>query len=285
TVSGIGAEVGLKNARPTVVAPVADSPAAKAGLRPKDEIVLIDGQDTSGLALDEAAGKIRGPAGFGVKLTIVRNNGAPFEVTITRAVITVASVKSEMKPGGIGYIQLTRFGPDTSAKMRQAADELAGRGARRIILDMRNNPGGYLDAAVAVAGEFLDQKVVVEQRRDDRTIDKLTAPAGGKLVGLPTIVLINGGSASASEIVAGALQDHGAARVLGEKSFGKGSVQEVADLHGGANLKVTVAHWFTPKGKNIDKEGIKPDMEVKLEPADYDAGRDPQLDRALELLK
>ncbi|MBW3537989.1 S41 family peptidase [Candidatus Parcubacteria bacterium] len=285
TISGIGAEVGLKSTRLVIVAPIADSPAAKAGLRPKDQIVLINGQDPTGLALDEAVGKIRGPEGSQVKLTIVRDGGAPFEVTITRAVITVASVKWEMKPHRIGYIQLTRFGPDTSAKMAEAARQLSGQGARRIVLDMRNNPGGYLDAAVNVAGEWLDGGVVVEQRRGERTISKLTATKGGQLVSVPTIVLINGGSASASEIVAGALQDHGAARVLGEKSYGKGSVQEVADLSGGANLKVTVAHWFTPKGKNINKEGIKPDVEVKLEAADYDAGRDPQLDRALELLK
>lgn len=285
TLSGIGAEVGIRNNRLTIIAPIAESPAAKAGLRAKDDIAKIDGEDPSGLTLDQAVSKIRGPEGTKVTLTIVRNNGQPFDVTITRALITVASVKSELKADGVGYIQLTRFGSDSGQAVAQAAVELKAKGASRFVLDLRNNPGGYLDASVKVAEQFLSGKVIVEEKKNGQSINKLSSKSGGELVGARLVVLINGGSASASEIVAGALQDHKAAVIIGEKSFGKGSVQELANLTEGAGLKVTVAHWFTPNGRNITKEGIKPDIEVKMEAADLDAGRDPQLDRALQELR
>jgi carboxyl-terminal processing protease len=285
TLSGIGAEVAVRNSKLIIVAPITDSPAAKAGLRPNDQVLKINDEDPSGLSLEEAVGKIRGEEGTTVKLLIARGSDVPFEVTITRAVITVESVKWSMKPNQIGYIQITRFGADTAAKLTQASRELKGQGARKIVLDMRNNPGGYLEAAVRVADEWLVGELVVEERKGERTIEKLSSSPGGELAGIPTMVLINGGSASASEIVAGALQDHNAARVVGEKSFGKGSVQEVQNLTRDTALKVTVAHWYTPQGKNITKDGIKPDVEVKREPADFEADRDPQLDRALELLK
>ncbi len=284
--SGIGAEIAIKNSKLVVVSPIAESPAEKAGLKAGDQILLINDEDTTGMALDQAVSKIRGPKETTVKLKIVRGSTAPFDLTITRALITVASVKWSMKPGNVGYIQISRFGTDTSSKMEQAATELTKQGAKKIVLDLRGNPGGYLDAGVSVASQFMQAgKLVVEERHAGKSTDKLTAEAGGELIGLPTIVLINGGSASASEIVAGALHDSGAARLVGEKSFGKGSVQDITNLGGGAQLKVTIAHWYTPNGVNINKEGIKPDVEVKLEQADYDAGRDPQLDKALELLK
>jgi carboxyl-terminal processing protease len=285
TLTGIGAEVAVRNSRLIIVAPITDAPAAKAGLRPNDQILKINDEEPSGLSLEEAVGKIRGPEGSKVRLLVVRGEGTPFEVTITRELITVESVKFSLKPGGIGYIQITRFGGDTGDKLDQAAAELRRQGAQKFVLDMRNNPGGYLDASVKVAGQWLENKLVVEERRGDKPVAKLNSSTGGRLVGLPTVVLINGGSASASEIVAGALQDHGAARVVGEKSYGKGSVQEVEKLTRDTALKITVAHWYTPKGKNITKEGVKPDLEVKREQADFDADRDPQLDRALELLR
>jgi carboxyl-terminal processing protease len=153
------------------------------------------------------------------------------------------------------------------------------------VIDLRNDPGGYLDAAVGLGGQFVDSKMIVEERTDGKSTNKLTSGKGGLLLGKQTAVLINGGSASASEILAGALQDYKAATIVGEKSFGKGSVQEIISLSGGSELKVTVAHWYTPNGVNISKEGIKPDVEVKLEQADFDANRDPQLDKALDLLK
>lgn len=281
--SGIGAEIGFRNKMLSVIAPIADTPAAKAGLQAKDVILKIDGKDPSGLTLDEAVSKIRGKAGTKVTLTIVRGNGAPFDVTITRANITVASVTWK-KDGDVGIITVSRFGDDTVAKTQQAADELGAQGINKYVLDLRNNPGGYLQAAVGVSSLFLDNKVVVEERKGGKTTNKLSSSMGGTLVGKPLVVLINGGSASASEITAGALQDQGAAKLVGEKSFGKGSVQEILDLVEGAQLKVTVAHWFTPKGRGIDKLGIAPDVEVKLSTEDVNAGRDPQMDKAKELL-
>lgn len=281
--SGIGAEIGFRNKQLSVIAPIANTPAAKAGLQPKDIIVKIDGKDPSGLSLEEAVSKIRGEAGTAVTLTIVRGNAAPIDVKITRANISVPSVTYK-KEGDVGIITVSRFGDDTVSLVKQAAGDLSSQGATKYVLDLRNNGGGYLQAAVGVSNVFMDNKVVVEERKDGKTIDKLSTGAGGALVGKPVVVLINGGSASASEIVAGALQDQGVAKLVGEKSFGKGSVQEIIDLVGGAQLKVTTAHWFTPKGRGIDKTGIAPDVEVKLTDADTNAGNDPQLDRAKALL-
>lgn len=281
--SGIGAEIGFRNKQLTVIAPIADTPAAKVGLQPNDMIIKIDGKDPSGLSLEEAVSKIRGQAGTEVTLTIVRNGSQPFDVKIKRANISVPSVTYK-KEGDVGIITVSRFGEDTVVKVQEAATDLTNQGATKFVLDLRNNGGGYLQAAVGVSGVFMDSKVVVEERKDGKTTDKLSTGTGGALVGKPLVVLINGGSASASEITAGALQDHGAAKLVGEKSFGKGSVQEILDLVGGAQLKVTVAHWFTPKGRGIDKTGISPDVEVKMTDTDINANKDPQLDKAKELL-
>jgi carboxyl-terminal processing protease len=283
--SGIGAEIGIKNNVLTIIAPISGAPAEKAGLRAGDYIAKINNEETTNMTVDQAVSKIRGDKGTKVTLKIVRTGESdPKDITITRDDITVPSVKWSMKNGDVGYINITRFGPDTTDLVNQAAGELKSQGAKKIILDLRNDPGGYLDAAVGVASQFLEPgKLVVEERGNESS--KLTSRTGGKLIGLPTIVLINAGSASASEIVAGALHDNKAAQLEGEKSFGKGSVQEIKDLSGGAQLKVTVAHWFTPGGVNINKEGIKPDVEVKMTGADFNANKDPQLDKALELLK
>ena len=281
--SGIGAEIGFRNKLLSVIAPIADTPAAKAGLQPNDVIVKIDGKDPSSWSLEEAVSKIRGKAGTDVTLTIMRGNGTPFDVKITRADITVPSVTWK-KDGDVGIITVSRFGDDTVTKVQQAATELESQGATKYVLDLRNNGGGYLQAAVGVSNVFMDNKVVVEERKGGKTTDKLSTSSGGALVGKPVVVLINGGSASASEITAGALQDQGVAKLVGEKSFGKGSVQEIIDLAGGAQLKVTVAHWFTPKGRGIDKQGIAPDVEIKMSTDDINAGKDPQLDKAKELL-
>lgn len=283
SLSGIGAEIGFRNNQLTVTAPIANTPAAKAGLQPKDTIIKIDGNDPTGLTLDEAVSKIRGKAGTDVTLTIVRGNAAPMDVKIIRADINVPSVTWK-KQGDVGIITVSRFGDDTVDLVKQAANELSAQGANKYVLDLRNNGGGYLQAAVGVSNVFMDNKVVVEERKDGKTTDKLSTSSGGTLVGKPVVVLINGGSASASEITAGALQDQGVAKLVGEKSFGKGSVQEIIDLAGGAQLKVTVAHWFTPKGRGIDKKGISPDVEVKMTTDDINAGRDPQLDKAILIL-
>lgn len=284
TLSGIGAEIAIKNSQLTVVAPIDDSPAQKAGLRPGDQIRAIDGKDTTGVPLDEAVSKIRGKEGTAVKLSILRRGVQPIETTITRALIQVKSVKWSVREG-VGIIELSRFGNDTDKLLAQAVSELKQQGVTKYVLDLRNNPGGFLNTSVDVTGYFISNKVVVEERRKGKQIEKLSTSSRAELEGAPLVVLINEGSASASEIVAGALQDHGAAKIVGEKSFGKGSVQEISDLSGNAQIKITVAHWFTPKGRSIDKAGIKPDITVKLEAADYDADRDPQLDKALELLR
>jgi carboxyl-terminal processing protease len=285
--SGIGAEIGIKNNTLTVIAPVTGAPAEKAGVRAQDLIAKINGEDTTGMTVDTAVGKIRGKAGTTVKLTILHPGGTETsDITITRADINVPSVKWSMKSGNIAYIQVSTFGTDTTQLIQQAAGELKAQGATKAILDLRNDGGGYLDAGVSVASQFLPNgKTVVSERTDGKTVDTLNSQGSGQLVGLPLVVLINGGSASASEIVAGALHDNGVAKLVGEKSFGKGSVQEIKGLPGGAQLKVTVAHWYTPKGVNINKAGISPDVEVKLSSADYNASLDPQLDKALQLLQ
>lgn len=281
--SGIGVEVGFRNNALSVISPISNTPAAKAGLLAKDVIVKIDGKDSNQYTLDEAVNKIRGQAGTKVTLTIVRGNAQPFDVTITRDTINVPSVTYK-KDGDAGIITVSRFGDDTTTKVQQAAQDLAAQGAKGYVLDLRNNPGGYLQAAVGVSGVFMNNKVVVEERKGGKTTDKLSTGSGALLAGKPVVVLVNGGSASASEIVAGALQDQGVAKIVGEQSFGKGSVQEIVDLAGGAQLKVTVAHWFTPKGRGIDKQGITPDVVVKMTTEAANAGQDPQLDKAKQLL-
>ena len=290
TLSGVGVEVGIKDNKLTVIAPVAGTPAAKAGLRSGDIIAGINHQDTSSLTLDDAVAKIRGPKGTKVTLTILHGSSAPQDITITRDVISVPSVTWSMKSNAsganiIGYINITEYNTDTSAKIAQAASELKSQGAKSIILDVRDNPGGYLDAAVATVTQFTKTgSVVVDERHNGQSIDKLRTQSDGPLIGLPVVVLMNSGSASASEITAGALHDDIGAKLIGGQSFGKGSVQEIEQLAGGAELKVTIAHWFTPSGKGIDKVGLKPDIKVDKSQADFDAGRDPQLDKAIQVV-
>lgn len=284
TFSGIGAELGKRDEKLVVMAPIEGSPAKKAGIRAGDIIAKIGDEDTIKITVDEAVNKIRGEAGTDIKLTLIRGD-KPVEVTITRANISVPSVKSEMLEGDIGYIQLTRFSDDTAELASKAAQDFKSKNAKGIILDVRNNGGGLLTTAVDVSGLWLNNKVVVKEKEGDRTKSELRSGNNPILEGVPTKVLINEGSASASEILAGALRDHGAAELVGEKTFGKGSVQELIELPGGGRLKVTVARWFTPKDKNIDKEGIKPAIKVELTPEDFNQDRDPQKAKAIELLK
>ncbi len=292
--SGIGIEVGIKNNRLTVIAPIDGAPAQKAGLRAGDIITSVDGQDTSSMTVDEAVHRIRGQKGTDVKLTILRPGNSSKDITIKRDDITVPSVSSEIKPGNIGYIKISTFGDNTVADVDKVAENMSNQGVKAIIIDVRDNPGGYLDGAVKISSEFMSSGTVVEEKSKHSENKVLTALPGGKLTNIPIIMLINGGSASASEIMAGALHDNGRATLVGEKTYGKGSVQEIICLSSGLfglsgddckgdSLKVTVAHWFTPKGVNISKEGIAPDVEVKLTSDDYNASRDPQLSKALEL--
>lgn len=288
TVSGIGAEIGIKNSSLIIIAPIDDSPAKKAGLKSGDKIKTIDGETTEGMDINTAVSKIRGEAGTKVKILVTRD-GAEKEYEIVRAVVTVKSVKSEIKEGNIGYVSVSRFDDSTTTDLEGVLDGFTGKGIKKIILDLRDNPGGYLDESVTVSSQFIGKGVIVAEKKDVSGTGKqeYKAVSGGKMTGsdVKLIVLINGGSASASEIVAGAIKDTKRGLLVGEKTYGKGSVQEIEDLYRGAKLRITVAHWYTPNGKNISKEGIQPDVHVALTEADYNADRDPQLERALGLLK
>jgi len=285
TFSGIGAELGKRDGKLLIIAPLSGSPAEEASLRPNDQIVTIDGEDATNISIDEAVSQIRGDIGTEVTLGIVRNGNPPKDFKITRAQINVPSVESEILEGNIGYLKLTRFDDTTAGLAKEAANEFKQKNVKGVILDVRNNGGGLLSSSVDVAGLWLDEKVVVQEKRGDKVVSSLKTDSNPVLGNMPTIVLINGGSASASEILAGALHDHEAATLLGEKTFGKGSVQELLDLSDGGKLKVTVARWFTPNGKNIDEEGIKPDETVKLTDKDFNNDRDPQKDAALKQLQ
>lgn len=285
TFSGIGAQIAIKNNRLVVVAPLSGTPAEEAGLKPGDHIAAVNGEDTSQMTLEEAVSKIRGPEGSQVTLLIVRNGRDSQEITITRGQIEVPSVTSEMKEGSIGYIELSRFGPETATSFRRALTSLKEQGARGIVLDLRNNPGGLLSAAIDVADELLNDGTVVEVRRGGDVTDVERASSGGLYTSGKLVVLINEGSASASEIVAGALQDNQRATIVGAQSFGKGSVQEIQELGDGSLLKVTTSHWFTPNGTSISAAGITPGIKVELTNEDFNNNRDPQLAKALELLK
>lgn len=283
---GIGAEIGIKKERLTVIAPLPESPAAKAGLRPQDKILAIDGLDTTGIALDQAVSLIRGEKGTQVTLTIFREgNENNLEVKITRDTIIIKSVRWEMK-GQIAHLTLTHFNEDTSNEFRDRVNEILLKSPKGIILDLRNNAGGYLETAIEIAGYWVKSgETVVKESFGQVELDRDHASHGQEqLKNYPLVVLVNNGSASASEIVAGALQDYNFGKIVGEQTFGKGSVQELEKLSDGSSVKVTVARWLTPQGRSIDEKGIIPDIEVKLTEEDYKNDKDPQLDKALELL-
>lgn len=286
TFSGIGAELGKdEQDNLIIIAPISGAPAEAVGLRAKDIILAIDGAETSGMTTSDAVTRIRGDAGTKVKLKIARQGSDVFEVDITRADITIPSVQSKMLDNHAGLIEISRFGDDTVRLAREAANSLRTQGAQRIVLDLRGNPGGTVDSAVGVASLWLDKgEVVMKEKRGDELVKTFDATGDPVLKGMKTVVLIDGGSASASEIVAGALRDHGAATLVGEKSYGKGSVQRVIDFSDGSLLKVTIARWYTPDDQSIDKQGLSPDTEVKLSEDDIKAGRDPQLDAAQKAL-
>lgn len=283
---GIGAELGKRDDRLIVISTLDDSPAKKNGLLANDIIVEVNGEDASSWSVERAVSRIRGEKGTTVKLSVLRGEQGIKEFSITRDAITNPSVKSEITADNIGIMRISRFGEsDTSVLTRRAAEQFKEAGVKGVILDLRGNGGGYLNAAVDVSGLWLENKTVVTQRTNGKVTGSLKTEQDAPLAGIKTIVLVDGGSASASEIVAGALADHKAATLVGQKTFGKGSVQTIEDLPGGGKLKVTVAKWFTPNGKNINKEGIKPSVEVKLTAEDVEANRDLQKDKALELLR
>ena len=282
--SGIGIELGQnKNNQLEIVSPIDDTPAKTAGLRAHDVITAINGENSVSWPPEKAVTKIRGKAGTTVKLTILRD-GETKDYSITRAKITVPSVESEIV-GGIGYLRISRFGDDTASLAQQAAKNFKNKNVKGVILDLRGNGGGYVDASVKVASLWLKGgATVVEERRGSKVFNTEKALGDPILLGVKTVVLVDGGSASASEIVAGALRDNGAATLLGTKTYGKGSVQEILPLSSGASLKITIAKWYTPKGKNIDGDGLEPDVKVEMTAEEYTTAGDTQRARALEIL-
>jgi carboxyl-terminal processing protease len=278
---GLGIQISAQDGVPKVISPIDDTPASRAGLAGGDLIVAIDGQSTHGIDLQKVVRILRGNPGTSVKLTISRGAQPPFEVTLTRAIIEVPSIKSQLQANRIGYVRITEFGSESARDFRKAVDKLkqdSGGKLRGLVLDLRNDPGGLLNAAVEIAGNFLDGGTVVSIRGRQKTEDRsFTAPPRGDiLVGVPVVVLINGASASASEIVAGALQDRHRALILGTPSFGKGSVQSVIPLQGHGALRLTTALYYTPAGRSIQGEGITPDTVIE-------APKDQQVAGALML--
>ncbi|HEX3568101.1 MAG TPA: S41 family peptidase [Candidatus Saccharimonadales bacterium] len=287
TFSGIGAELGQDtDGHLIVMSPIDGFPAAKAGLRAQDIVTAINGASTSGMSVDTAVDKIRGPKGSKITLAIVRDKSQQLSFTITRDDIKVPSVNWKILDGNIGYMQITQFSDDTAQLAIQAATEFKKDNVNGIVLDLRDDPGGLLDAAVQVSSLWLPQgKTVLQEKRGSVVVNTYTANGNNILQGIPTTALINAGSASAAEITAGALHDNNVATLVGVKSYGKGSVQQVLNLAGGSELKVTVARWYRPNGENIDKKGITPDKNVTMSDDDYKNGRDPQKDAALSILQ
>jgi carboxyl-terminal processing protease len=287
TFSGIGARLMLnENDLVMVETPLAGYPAEKAGLRARDVVAEIDGESALEMSVADAVEKIRGEAGTTVKLKIIRDSKQQLDFEIKRETITIPSVEHEILEGNVGYMQVARFDETTASLAKKAANEFKAAGVKGVILDLRNNPGGILDAAVDLSGIWLPEgKMVLQEKRDDVVVKTFESEGPATLAGMETVVLINEGSASASEITAGALRDNNAATLMGEKSFGKGSVQTVQELPDGGILKVTIARWFTPNGKNIDKEGIQPDKKVTRSSEDIAKNRDPQKDAAVKSIQ
>lgn len=284
--SGVGMEIGIRNDQLVVISPLKNSPAEKAGLLAGDMILKIDDKATDGFNVSQAVQLIRGEAGTDVILNIFRKDWIkPKDFTITRATINIPTVDYEMK-GDIAYVQLYNFDGNTDAVFYGAMkDILIDKKAKGMVLDMRNNPGGYLDVAVNLAGWFIPRgDVIVKEEFADGKVDVFRANGNASLKDMPVVVLINGGSASASEILAGALRVNRKIQLVGEKSFGKGSVQELQTLKDDSALKVTIARWLLPDDSVIDKIGIVPDVTIVPTASDISSGKDPQLDKALELV-
>lgn len=285
--AGIGAYVDTSGKLLTITKPIAGSPAEKAGLQKGDQIIKVDGNDITNLDAESVRQKVLGTPGTDVTLTILRpGTDTPFDVKITRATIVVPSVTSKMLPNNLAYIQIVDFGQNTAQDFHDQLKALLVNNPKGIILDLRDNGGGYLDTAISVASEFISKGVIVYEQSGDGTKKSYQATSGGLATGnIPLIVLVNGYSASASEIVSGAIQDTGRGTLIGEKTYGKGTVQLVIPLKNNQGaVHITVARWLTPKGRQIDKIGLTPDVPATLTAADVKAGLDPQLDAAVKKL-
>lgn len=278
---GIGAEIGLRNNKPTIIKPLENSPAQKAGIKAGEAIVKVNDEASSDWSVEKVVSKIRGEVGTSVKLTLL-SDGKTREVSVVRQNIVSPAVESEVD-GEIGILKVNRFGDDTVSLSRKYASEFVEKGVKKVILDLRNNPGGTVGAAQGLLGIWLDNQIAMTERRGSEIVKTLRTTGAPILGNIKTVVLINGNSASASEITAGALREYGKATLVGQKSYGKGSVQIVLGLPGGSQMKVTEARWYTPKGKNIDKTGIEPDVKVDLSSDDVNNNVDPQMDKAKSL--
>ena len=278
---GIGAEIGLRNNKPTIIKPLENSPAQKAGIKAGEAIVKVNDEASSDWSVEKVVSKIRGEVGTSVKLTLL-SGGQTREVSVVRQNIVSPAVESEID-GEIGILKVNRFGDDTVSLSRKYASEFVEKGVKKVILDLRNNPGGTVGAAQGLLGIWLDNQIAMTERRSSEIVKTLRTTGTPILGNMKTVVLINGNSASASEITAGALREYGKATLVGQKSYGKGSVQIVLGLPGGSQMKVTEARWYTPKGKNIDKTGIEPDVKVDLSSDDVNNNVDPQMDKAKSL--
>ena len=278
---GIGAEIGLRNNKPTIIKPLENSPAQKAGIKAGEVIIKVNDEASSDWSVEKVVSKIRGEVGTSVKLTLL-SGGQTREVSVVRQNIVSPAVESEID-GEIGILKVNRFGDDTVSLARKYASEFVEKGVKRVILDLRNNPGGTVGAAQGLLGIWLDNQIAMTERRGSEIVKTLRTTGTPILGNMKTVVLINGNSASASEITAGALREYGKATLVGQKSYGKGSVQIVLGLPGGSQMKVTEARWYTPKGKNIDKTGIEPDVKVDLSSDDVNNNVDPQMDKAKSL--
>ncbi len=269
-----------------IVRPFEDQPADKAGLLPGDRVLKVDGVSVTGYGIYEAIALIRGPEGETVVLTVQRGLGTePFDVSIVRARIEIPIVEGRVLEENIGYVSLFEFSSLATAQLESTLEDLLEQGVTSLIFDLRDNPGGYLDQAVRVSDLFLDEGLVLIERSSDGQEHEFPSTSRGLAQDIPLVVLVNSGSASASEIVAGAIQDRQRAMLIGETTFGKGSVQLPHTLSDGSELRVTIARWFTPNDRAIHGEGLAPDIEVLLTPEDAEAGLDPQLERAIEYLQ
>ena len=278
---GIGAEIGLRSNKPTIIKPLENSPAQKAGIKAGEVIVKVNDEASSDWSVEKVVSKIRGEVGTSVKLTLL-SDGKTREVSVVRQNIVSPAVESEID-GEIGILKVNRFGDDTVSLSRKYASEFVENGVKKVILDLRTNPGGTVGAAQGLWGIWLDNQIAMTERRGSEIVKTLRTTGTPILGNMKTVVLINGNSASASEITAGALREYGKATLVGQKSYGKGSVQIVLGLPGGSQMKVTEARWYTPKGKNIDKTGIEPDVKVDLSSDDVNNNVDPQMDKAKSL--
>jgi len=285
---GIGAELGIKNDRLVIVAPLKDTPASRAGLLSGDEILKINATSTDGMGIDAAVGQIRGPVGTEIVLTIFREKWEKSrEFKIIRGNITIPTLEAKIIGDNIIHIRLQSFNANANLLFYNEMVKALGSGAKGMILDLRDNPGGYLEVAVDLSGWFVPKGTVIvsEKGRGDVVVEEFKSSGNGALADFPVVVLMNGGSASASEILAGALRDLRKTKLVGETSFGKGTVQQLKSLRDGSSVKLTVAHWVFPSGKILEGGGLKPDVEIKMTEDDIKNKKDPQLDEAIKVLR